>query len=74
MVKTMEKDDIYRVETTLDDLIAAASELAFEYSDNDKDGYNLVRFALIEMIKKTAHRPDPNKDLEKLASPSKLIH
>ena len=35
-----------RIDTTLGELIAAASEVAFEYSDNDKDAYNLAQFAL----------------------------
>jgi hypothetical protein len=70
----MEKTDNYRLETTLGDLIAAAGEVAFEYSDNDKDGFNLARFALVELLRKTAHRVDLNQELEKLASPSQLIH
>jgi hypothetical protein len=70
----MEKNNSLRIETTLGDLIAAAGEVAFEYSDNDKDGFNLARFALIEMLRKTAHPSDPYKDLENLQSPSQFIH
>lgn len=40
------------------ELIAAASEVAFEYSDNDKDAYRLARLALIEMLKKASHPID----------------
>ena len=70
----MEKDDNLRLETTLGDLIAAASEVAFEFSDNDKDAYNLAQLALIEILKKTTHRVDLNKEFEKLPSPSPLVH
>jgi hypothetical protein len=41
-----------RIDTTLGELIAAASEVAFEYSDNEKEAYRLARLALIEMLKK----------------------
>ena len=42
----MEKSPSRRIETTLGDLIAAASEVAFEYSDNDKEAYNLAQLAV----------------------------
>jgi len=70
----MEKTNNYRLETTLGDLIAAASEVAFEYSENDKDAYSLAQLALIEMLRQTTHRVDLNKELENLSSPSPLIH
>ena len=41
-----------RIDTTLGELIAAASEVAFEYSDNEREAYGLARLALIEMLKK----------------------
>jgi hypothetical protein len=62
------------IEATLEDLLAAASEFAFEHCDNDKDGYNLARLALIELLRKTTRRNDPTRDLENLPSPSPLIH
>ena len=70
----MEKTNSYRLETTLGDLIAAASEVAFEYSENDKDAYSLAQLALIEMLRKTTHRVDLNKEFENLSSPSPNIH
>ena len=70
----MEKSPNRRIETTLGDLIAAASEVAFEYSDNDKEAYNLAQLALMEIIKKTAHPLDLSEDLKNLASPSQLVH
>ena len=63
-----------RIETTLGDLIAAASEVAFEYSENDKEAYSLAQLALIEMLRKTTHTIDLNKEFEKLSSPSQLVH
>jgi hypothetical protein len=55
-------------------LIAAASEVAFEYSDNDQDAYNLARLALIEMLRKTNHSKDLNRELEALSLPSSRLH
>lgn len=62
------------VETTLGDLIAAASEVAFEYSDSDVEAYNLARLALVEILKKTSAPLDLDKDFENLDSPSQLVH
>ena len=70
----MEKPNSGRLETTLGDLIAAASEVAFEYSDNDKDAYSLARLALIEILRKTTHLNDLNGDFANMSSPSQLVH
>jgi hypothetical protein len=51
---TMEKGT-KKLDTTLGELIAAASEVAFEYSDNDKDAYKLAQAALIEILRKASH-------------------
>jgi hypothetical protein len=51
-----------KIDTTLGDLIAAASEVAFEYSDNDKEGYRLARLALIEMLRKASYSNDLDED------------
>lgn len=69
--KTMKN---HRMETTLGDLIAAAGEVAFEYSNSDVEAYNLARIALVEIIKKTSHSLDLDKELESLSSPSALVH
>ena len=59
-----------KLDTTLGELIAAASEVAFEYSDNDRDAYKLAQVALIEILRKSSHpldfdddfpHPSPNK-------------
>jgi hypothetical protein len=70
----MEKPNSGRIETTLGDLIAAASEVAFEYSENDRDAYSLAQLALVEMLRKTTHPIDLNKDFAEMSSPSQLIH
>jgi hypothetical protein len=44
-----------KLDTTLGDLIAAASEVAFEYSDNDKEAYRLARLALIEILRNASY-------------------
>jgi hypothetical protein len=50
----MEKSRTSRIETTLGELIAAASEVAFEYSDSDKEAYEIARLALIEILRNTS--------------------
>lgn len=70
----MEKSNNFRIETTLGDLIAAASEVAFEYSENDKEAYRLAQLALVEMLRRTTHRVDLNKEFDSIESPSQLIH
>ena len=44
-----------KLDTTLGELIAAASEVAFEYSDNDREAYKLAQAALIEILRKASH-------------------
>ena len=63
-----------RIDTTLGDLIAAASEVAFEYSNNDREAYSLAQLALVEILKNTADPLDLDKDFESLSSPSQLVH
>jgi len=70
----MEKSNNFRIETTLGDLIAAAGEVAFEYSENDKEAYRLAQLALVEMLRRTTHRVDLNKEFDSIESPSQLIH
>jgi len=52
----MERPATKIVNTTLGELIAAASEVAFEYSNNDRDAYRMARLALIEILKNS---PNP---------------
>jgi hypothetical protein len=62
------------MEARLGDLIAAAGEVAFEYSNSDVEAYNLARVALVEIIKKTSHSLDLDTEFENLSSPSALVH
>ncbi|MGH7769092.1 MAG: hypothetical protein ACREQP_16725 [Candidatus Binatia bacterium] len=41
-----------RIDTTLGELIAAASEVAFEHSQNAEEAYKLTSLVLVEMLKK----------------------
>ena len=70
----MEKSISRRIDTSLGDLIAAASVIAFEYSNNDKDAYNLAQLVLLEMIKNSSQPLDLDKELETLSPLSQLIH
>jgi hypothetical protein len=70
----MKKPESGKLETTLGDLIAAASEVAFEYSNSDREAYKLARLALIEILKKTSHPVDLDQDFKNLGSSSELVH
>jgi hypothetical protein len=63
-----------RTDTTLGELIAAASEVAFEYSDNDRDAYQLARLALIELIKNSSHTMNFNKEFEFPTDSKETVH
>ena len=63
-----------KLDTPLDELIAAAGHVAFECSDNDKDAYILAQLALIEMIKETSRLFDIDSEFDAASSPSQLIH
>jgi hypothetical protein len=70
----MNKPDGRKIETTLGDLIAAASEVAFEYSSNDIEAYKMAQAALIEILRNTSHPLDLDKEFEDLEPASQLIH
>ena len=48
-VKTNRSDN--RINTTLGELIATVSEIAFEYSTDEKDAYDLARLVLVDLLK-----------------------
>lgn len=46
-----------RIDTTVGDLIAAISDVAFEYSADTKEAYHVARLVLAEILKKRiSHR------------------
>jgi hypothetical protein len=45
-----------RIDTTLGDLIAAISEVAFDYSADTKEAYNLTRLVLAQILKDACPR------------------
>ena len=47
-----------RIHTTLGDLIATISDVAFEYSDDTKEAYHLSRLVLVEILKKASFRSE----------------
>ena len=62
-----------KLDTTLGELIAAASEVAFEYSDNDRDAYKLAQAALIEILRKASH-PGELDDFAVDSPSKKFLH
>jgi hypothetical protein len=59
---------------TLGELIAAASEVAFEYSDNDKEAYKLARLALIELLKKASYPTNFTEEFDSLSRRSQYLN
>jgi hypothetical protein len=45
-----------RINTTLGELIATISDVAFEYSDDTKEVYHLTRLVLVEILKGSSLR------------------
>jgi hypothetical protein len=73
-INSMEKRYGTKPGTNLGELIAAAGEVAFEYSNNDKEAYDLARLALIEILRKTSQVIDLDKDFEAVSSSGQVIH
>jgi hypothetical protein len=73
-VKTMNSRSAKRIDTTLGELIAAASEVAFEYSDNEREAYQLARLALIEMLKKASHPIDMDEEMSNTVTRKSYLH
>jgi len=64
-----------KIDTTLGDLIAAASEVAFEYSNSDRQAYRLARLALIEILKIASHHIEIDMDeFDEPAPPKHLLN
>lgn len=47
-----------RIDTTLGDLIAVISDIAFEYTDDTDDAYRLAGLVLAEILKNTGFSAD----------------
>jgi len=70
----MNSHNAKRIDTTLGELIAAASEVAFEYSDNEREAYRLARLALIEMLKKASHPVDVEEEFLSATTKKTYLH
>ncbi len=57
-----------KIDTPLGDLIAAAGEVAFEFSNNDKEAYKMARLALVELLRRVSQPVDFDEDLESESS------
>jgi hypothetical protein len=47
-----------RIDTTLGELIASISDVAFEYCDDRKEAYHLARLVLVEILKGASLKSD----------------
>lgn len=59
---------------TLGELIAAAGELAFEYSNSDREAYRLARTALVEILKNGLHPKELAQLVDGSAEHSRYLH
>jgi hypothetical protein len=41
----------HKIDTTLGELMATISDVAFEYSDDTQEAYDLARLVLVEILK-----------------------
>ncbi len=48
----------HRIDTTLGELIATISDVAFEYSDDRKEAYDLTCLVLVEILKTASLRSE----------------
>ena len=46
----------HRIDTTLGELIATISDVAFEYSDDTREAYHLSHLVLMEILKRASRR------------------
>jgi hypothetical protein len=60
-----------RTATTLRELLAIASDLAFEYSGDTKDAYDLTRQALVEFLRDA---PPSCKSIDRHLPGTKYLH
>ena len=68
-MKINRKDN--RIDITLRELIPTANELAFEYSGDTKDAYNLIRQAFVEILRDASPRC---KSIERHFPRTKYLH
>jgi len=61
----------HRIDTTLGELIATISDVAFEYSDDTKEAYDLARLVLVDILKNASLR---GKIVDRHFSTSKYLH
>ena len=61
----------HRIDTTLGELIATISDVAFEYSDDTKEAYRLSRLVLVEILKGASLK---REIVDRHFSTSKYLH
>jgi len=57
-------ENYQRIHTDLGELIAAAGEVAFEFSNNDKEAYKMARLALVEILRRVSEPVDFDQNLD----------
>lgn len=63
-----------KINPSLGELIAAAGELAFEYSTSDREAYRLARVALIEILKSGLYPNELPQLLDGSGENSRYLH
>ena len=60
-----------RTDTTLRELLATASDLAFEYSSDTRDAYDFTRWAFVRILKDAS---PGSKSIDRYFSAGKYVH
>ena len=69
----MEADN-KRIDKTLGELLAAASEFAFEWSNNDKEAYQMARLAMVEILRMASQPTEFNENSENAVTKPPRFH
>lgn len=63
-----------KLHPTLGELIAVAGEVAFEYSNSDREAYGVARVALIEILKSGLYPRELAQALDGSVGNSRYLH
>jgi len=63
-----------RIDKTLGELLAAASEFAFECSNDDKEAYQMARLAMVEILRRTSQPTDFKEEFDHTATREPQFH
>jgi len=66
--------DKKKTDKTLSELLAAASEFAYECSNSDKEAYQIARIAMVEILRQTSQSLDFYEEFGPTATKKHQFH